>query len=371
MGFRGFRGSRRGRLGLVACLPFALLPLVGEAGPAEEGKWSEVLEWPVSATHSHLLPTGKVMFFGEFDEGLEPPQLWDPKTGKLSDLPKADFNIFCAGHSFLADGRLLLTGGHVESHVGVKHVRIFDPFTLKWSKAPDMNDNRWYPTNTTLPNGDVVILSGETHEAGMTNPLPQVWQAETNTLRDLVTAERTLPYYPRMFLAPNGKLFFAGPWRVNRWLDTEGTGTWFDSTRSLHGGRDYGAAVMYDTKVLIVGGGKPPTEKAEEIDLAAPSPTWRYVAPMRYPRRQLNATLLPDGTTLVTGGSSGATFDDATKPILYPELYDPATNTWKRLAPAAEYRGYHSTALLLPDGRVMTGGGRHRQSAQIFSPPYL
>ena len=71
--------------------------------------------------------------------------------------------------------------------------------------------------------------------------------------------------------------------------------------------RDYGSAVMYAPgKVLVMGGGDPPTNTAEVIDLNQPSPTWRYVGSMAFARRQLNATLLPDGNVLVTGGTSSA-----------------------------------------------------------------
>lgn len=348
------------------------VPLAARAAdPKVAGEWAPMTLFPVSMTHTHLLPTGKVMFFGEFEEGLEPPQLWDPETGLLSALPVPDYNIFCAGHSFLADGRLLVTGGHEESHVGYPYVSIFNPFTLSWSRTQSMNDNRWYPTNTTLPNGDVLVLSGETHAAGTCNELPQVWQPATGTWRNLTTAQRDVPYYPRMFLAPNGKLFYAGPQRQSRWLDPEGTGTWFESARGGYPGRAYGSAVMYGSKVLLIGGGSPPTATVEEIDLAAPNPTWVARAPMAWPRRQLNATLLPDGKVLVTGGSSSDEFDDESLPVKVPELFDPETNTWTKLAPATDYRGYHSTALLLPDGRVLTGGGRNRRSMEIFSPPYL
>jgi hypothetical protein len=49
------------------------------------------------------------------------------------------------------------------------------------------------------------------------------------------------------------------------------------------------------------------------------------------------------------------------------------------MAPAAVPRLYHSTALLLPDGRVFTAGGGHPTfagdtdhfNAEIYSPPYL
>jgi len=339
--------------------------------PAEAGQWSSVMAWPLSATHTSLLPTGRVMFFGEFAQGDDPPGLWDPATGGLSRLPLPGYNIFCAGHSFLADGRLLITGGHIESHVGLEDASLWDPFHSTWTRLPDMNDGRWYPTNVTLANGDVMVISGETVGTGIMNELPQRYLAATGTWRDMTTARLKLPYYPRMFLAPNGRLFLAGPQRVSRFMDPGGTGAWVTGPSSNYGTRSYAPAVYLDGRVLLIGGGDPPTATAEMIDLNVASPVWRYMAPMSTARRQHNATLLPDGTVLVTGGSRGSGFDNKSAPVFHAEVYDPVTNHWTRLASNTIYRGYHATAVLLPDGRVLSAGGRNANSAEIFSPPYL
>ena len=339
--------------------------------PAEVGQWSSVMAWPLSATHTSLLPTGRVMFFGEFAQGDDPPGLWDPATGGLGRLTAPGYNIFCAGHSFLADGRLLIAGGHIESHVGLEDASLWDPFTSRWTRLPDMNDGRWYPTNVTLANGDVMVISGETVGTGIMNEIPQRYLAATGTWRDMTTARLKLPYYPRMFLAPNGRLFLAGPQRLSRFMEPGGTGAWFSGPSSNYGTRSYGPAVYLDGRVFLIGGGDPPTATVEQIDLNVASPVWRYMAPMSTPRRQHNATLLPDGTVLVTGGSRGSGFDDKTSPVFHAEVYDPATNRWTRLASNTLYRGYHATAVLLPDGRVLSAGGRNANSAEIFSPPYL
>ncbi len=349
-----------------------LLALPAQAQtPAETGAWSPVMTWPISATHASLQPDGRVMFFGEFGEGSLPPQRWDPITNTLTALPTAGYNIFCAGHSYLADGRLLVTGGHVTSHVGLNDASIFNPFTASWTRLPDMNAGRWYPTNTTLPSGEVVVLSGERNGVGDINDLPQVFQPSTSTWRNLTSARRVIPYYPRTFTAPNGRVYYASPERSTRWLSTSGTGTWFTGPLSNFGTRSYGPAVIYDGQVLLIGGGDPPTETVEHIDLRSSSPVWQYRAPMSVRRRQHNATLLPDGTVLVIGGSSGSGFNNSAAPVFHAEVYNPTTNTWTTLASNAVYRGYHSTALLLPDGRVLSAGGRNQRNAEVFSPPYL
>ena len=339
---------------------------------ATTGQWSPAITWPQSAVHTHLLPSGKVLFTSEFQFG-DAPRIWDPATDQITDAPGVDYNPFCAGHAFLGDGKLLVAGGHVTSHVGLSYASIFDPATSTWSRIPPMNGPRWYPTAVTLASGEAMVLAGETTGPGVNNPLPQVWQPATQTWRDLVTAQASIPYYPRTIVGPDGRVFIAGPARLTQFLDTSGTGAWMSVGNMNFGpNRTYGAAVLYDEgKILIVGGGDPPTATAEVIDLKAPSPKWRMVAPMSVARRQLNATVLPDGKVLVTGGSSGSGFDNHATPVFQSEVWDPATETWTTLASASVYRGYHSTALLLPDGRVLVAGGRNEVRQQIFSPPYL
>ncbi|MCP3142327.1 galactose oxidase-like domain-containing protein [Pyxidicoccus xibeiensis] len=362
---------------VFTCCLIAGLVLAGTAraqtAPADVGVWSSVMTWPISATHTHLQPDGKVMFFGEFGEGDDPPRRWDPVTNAVTSLPRTDpvYNIFCAGHSYLADGKLLVTGGHIESHVGLPDASLFDAATSSWTRLPDMNAGRWYPTNTTLSNGDVMVLSGEVSGVGDINEIPQRYLASTRTWRTMTGARLDMPYYPRTFLAPDGRLFLAGPSRISRWMTVSGTGAWTTGPSSRFGSRSYGPAVLLDGRVYLIGGGDPPTATVERIDLRASSPSWEYVASMLTARRQHNATLLPDGKVLVTGGSRGSGFDNSGSPVLNAEVYDPAANKWTRLASNTVYRGYHATALLLPDGRVLSAGGRNRRTAEVYSPPYL
>ncbi|MCY1023279.1 galactose oxidase-like domain-containing protein [Pyxidicoccus sp. MSG2] len=360
--------------GLVAVLSGVLLlagPARAQTAASDVGAWSSVMSWPITATHASLQPDGRVMFFGEFDEGDDPPRRWDPATNAVTSLARPGYNIFCAGHSYLADGRLLITGGHIESHVGLRDASLYNTATGAWTHLPDMNAGRWYPTNTTLANGDVMVLSGEINGSGDINELPQRYLAGSKTWRNMTGARLKLPYYPRMFLAPDGRLFYAGPQRASRWMNTSGTGSWSSGPSSSFGTRSYGPAVILDGRVFLIGGGDPPTATVETIDLNASSPSWKFVASMSTARRQHNATILPDGRVLVTGGSRGSGFDNADSPVLYAELYDPATNRWTRLASNTVYRGYHATAVLLPDGRVMSAGGRKRRTAEVYSPPYL
>ena len=176
-----------------------------------------------------------------------------------------------------------------------------------------------------------------------------------------------------MLLAPNGRVFDAGPSATTRYLNTSGTGAWSDVATRVGGVRDYGSAVMYAPgKVLVMGGDSPPKNTAEVIDLNAASPSWRAVDSMQFGRRHHNATLLPDGKVLVTGGTAAPGFNDPSGHVDAAELWDPATEDWTTLASSSGIpRVYHSAALLLPDGRVLSTGGNGFPQTEIYSPPYL
>jgi hypothetical protein len=336
-----------------------------------QGQWTALSTWPTRAVHTTLLPDGRVFFVSYYTESTQ-PHIWDPATDTFSPTAASAYELFCAGHTSLADGRVFIAGGHIADYVGFAHAIIFDPSSNSFKTLPDMNQGRWYPTTTVLPNGDVLVVSGDINANTNTNPLPQVYQFASNSWRSLTTAQLVQPLYPVMFVAPNGKVFAAGPNRQSRYLSTSGTGAW-SNVALMSVLRDYGPGIMYESgKVLMVGGGDPPTATAEIIDLNAATPAWKLTGSMHFARRQHNAVILPDGKVFISGGSSAAGFDTSTSPVLPSEMWDPATGQFTVMASIAVYRGYHSTALLLPDGRVLSAGGNvGGPNAQIFSPPYL
>ncbi len=338
---------------------------------AQVGQWSSVFPAPIVQLHLHLLPDGTVLSWGRIGD----PQVWDPATGVFTAVPSPAL-LFCAGHDFLADGRLLVAGGHVSDDHGLPATSVFDAATRSWQVGSPMARGRWYPTNTMLPNGQVLTVAGR-DESGAVVPIPEVWDG--TSWRQLTTASLALEYYPRDFVAPDGRVFYAGEEQPSRWLDVTGTGSWSDGPRrNFPAWRGYGSAVMYEPgKVLYVGGGDPPTNTAEVIDLNAASPAWTYTGAMAFARRHMNATLLPTGDVLVTGGTSAPGFNNAAGAVHAAELWSPTTGTWTTLASNAVIRMYHSTTLLLPDGRVLhTGSGDGANAPrelnyELFSPPYL
>jgi galactose oxidase len=364
--------------GASGTTPAQALTTVTVTGAASvTGQWAPVQTWPFMAAHAHLLSNGSVLFWPSFGNGNN-PTLWNPATNSFSTPPKAPYNIFCSGHSMLQDGRLFDAGGHAGNQSdGLISSSVYDPGLNTWTQMSDMNAPRWYPTNTTLPNGDVLVVSGYT-TTGTFNTLPQMWHPATNTWLSLTNAQLMQSLYPMMFVAPNGNVFNVGPDRITRSLNTSGTGAWTTiGNFNYSGTRDYGSSAIFDGKVLLAGGdgsgtSAPATNSAEMIDLTAATPIWQSTSSMSIARRQFNLTILADGKLLASGGSGGFGFDNQNSPVYPSEMWDPATGKWTTMDSITVYRGYHSTALLLPDGRVLSAGGEQTgASAEIYSPPYL
>jgi Domain of unknown function (DUF1929)/Glyoxal oxidase N-terminus len=377
---------------------------------ATSGKWDPKVDWSIVPLHIHLLPTGKILAWGKFENGtmvMGDPRLWDPSVGAptTATVVKADTMLFCSGHSFMADGTLMVSGGHKLDDRGLDVTNFFNPSTEQWTAGPKMAKGRWYPTVTELPDGRMITVAGKDTTRSVVL-VPEIWGDPTDPTHwvPLPGASLVLPYYPRDFVAPNGRVFMAGERTTSRWLDVDATGaggrgTWTTGPAHIWPfNRDYGSAVMYDAgKILYVGGGgdatwdtpdsksSTPTATAEkiDIDLTHGTPTWQSAGSLPTPRRHLNATVLPDGKVLVTGGLSGGGFNNLATAQHAAELWDPATNGWTALASNSVDRGYHSVSLLLPDATVLHGGSGNatvpgtttpypdEENHEIFHPPYL
>ena len=125
---------------------------------------------------------------------------------------------------------------------------------------------------------------------------------------------------------------------------------------------------------MIFGGGNPATATTEIIDLSAATPVWQFGPSMTQPRIQMNATILPNGKVLATGGSRND--EDALTASLAGDLYDPVANSFSPAGANAFPRLYHSNALLLPDATVLLMGGNpqrgnYERRLEIYSPAYL
>jgi hypothetical protein len=388
----------------VTSAPINLSALPAEAAT---GKWGPLVNWDIVPLHMHLLPTGKLLAWGKFEPGgtvMGMPRLWDPASGPPTGAREivVDTMLFCSGHAFMPDGRLLISGGHKEDAKGIDVTNIFDPTSETFVPGlPKMAFGRWYPTVTELTDGRMLTMAGR-DSAGKVVTTPEIW--ENNQWVKLPGAGTLeIPYYPRNFIDPkNSLVFMAGERIMSRWFDPDGSaaggrGRWINGPSHIwQFNRDYGTAAMYEPgKILVAGGGgnsgwgtpdaksATPTATAEKIDLNAGTPTWQSAGSMSAPRRHLNSTILPDGQVLITGGTSGGGFVNINEGLAEKaaEEWNPATNQWTTLAANSVMRVYHSVSILLPDATVLHGASGNAMvgavpvpdepNHEIFSPPYL
>ena len=366
--------------------------------PALIGQWSSPVDLPLVAINMTLLHDGRVLMWDGGPEciGSTSARVWDPVSGVTTHVPipyfsHQDDDIFCSAQVLLPDGRVMVIGGHDcdGPHLGIAMVNFFDPRTMTWTRGPDMDFRRWYPTATLLANGKVLVTGGSVFTTTDYVPIPELYDPVTNTWTRLDAANAVIPNYAFMFQMPDGRMLAAGSDEAKmatRILDLN-TQTWSTVDPTI---LDAGSAVMYlPGKVMKTGSSylSPPADNGGSVpsaattyvlDMTAPSPAWQQTESMEFPRTHLNLTILPDGTVLATGGSTDIGGVNPANAVYAAELWDPATQTWTTLSSAQVPRLYHSTATLLPDGRVVSAGGGHNYfnniaypNAEFFSPPYL
>jgi hypothetical protein len=340
--------------------------------------------------HIASLSNGKIAVWDGFDAALNSERVWDPATGAFDPVPSGR-NLFCAGHLTLPDGRLFIAGGHIAANVGLKDTHIYNPTSRTWFRGTDMARGRWYPTATTLPDGRILVVSGDNitlNAPGMPTPLkngsetlPEIYDVANNTWTPLPSGQRRMPLYPFMFVLPDGRVVDAGPDLQTRTLNVA-TGQWTSVTSSTVDGH---SAVMYRPGKILKSGtwadvdypGILATNRAQTIDFNQANPTWQDTGSMHYGRSYHTLTALPDGTVLATGGMSESDGIDHSKAVFPAEIWNPSTGVWSEMAANQRPREYHSSAILLQDGRVLLAGGgafataQNEANAEIFSPPYL
>ncbi len=354
------------------------------------GQWSPLMSWPMVAIHSVLMDNGKVLQFDGWQQP-EPTQVWDPSTQTFTTQTAPD-SIFCAGVAELPDGRVITVGGFgglSTGNQGIVDTTIFNPATQTWTRMADMHYPRWYPDLTELSDGRYVAISGNSTSDTTWADTPEVYDPSANTwtvLSKVSTSQIHEEEYPFSYLVPNGDVFTIGPLEDKSFLLDANNQTWTQVGGAS--GITNGSSVMYRPgKILYTGGtptqasSSPASASSATIDLTAATPAWHPAASMHDARVYHTLTMLADGTVLAVGGEktwgqTGTT--ETTGGVLPSEIWDPNSGQWTVVGSTGTTRGYHSTALLMPDGTVLVAGSGHanpgypgQDSAQIYSPPYL
>ena len=356
------------------------------AAPVDVGQWAAPVQIGGQAIHAVLMHNGEVLFFSYIEgnpavDHTSYVGTWDYRTGMSRQAPLGyERDIFCCGMNSLPDGRQFVSGGH-DPHTGkrsdpngVLETDLYDPDTRSWSRGPLMSESRWYPTNMGMPSGRTLIIGGGEENSKLSVKIDS-YDPGTNTRTTLpATANRAVGMYPRLHLGPDGRIVKTGPARRVDFFDPA-SDSWSQGPSMSFGARQAGGSVLLSggDRVLAFGGrttsSAQPTASAEILNLTG-TPRWQATGSLRFARAHANGVVLPDGTVLAVGGGQSGTI---TGPQRTAELYDPATGRWTLMASQVAGRMYHSTALLLPDGRVFSGGqsGPHANTVELFSPPYL
>lgn len=433
-------------------MPDDPIPGPTSTDPAVIGAWSLPFEGQVPAISAALLPNGDVLYWGGvearerdnvffLDSPYEADQiaLLHPPYGatdvELLDVPSELGDFFCAGLTILGDGRVLVAGGSRWQDLmdpdyqgfvsGLAEAWIYTPSTKTWERAADMNWARWYPTLMTAWDGNAMAFGGIDHLTQPQTMIGQVEKLASGVWTDLpATADNVLPMYPRIFTVPGGPmkgdLFFEtsatlwGPfgehpleplWNIEQLLDNQ-TRSWSFVGPSLFGARQHAGTLMlplskgadgqYTARILTFGGSlgrSIASTPLTEITTLGEVVEHQMADALTHPRWMANGVLLPDGSVLAVGGGmyDNVYVHGQDNPAVHvAEQYDPATDEWGQRAPQAVDRMYHSSALLLPDGRVLSGGhvplpvpwAAFRDNMdfeaqvvetrlEIFEPPYL
>lgn len=368
---------------------------------ATKGVWRLLdFDTQVNPVHAALLHTGGVLLFAGSGNDVDRFNARDYRTrvwhypADRFDAPATPIDLFCVGQAFLPDGRLLAAGGtarYVPSFFGLRDALIFNPASLTWTRAPSMAGGRWYPGLLELADGRVLAIAGLGAD-GPLNEVPEIY-SDTPPRWSTVRSPGRWPMYAHLFLLRDGRIFYSGgQFEGNNGVPPSMWNLSTGATTAVRGltaadMRNQAASVLLppaqDQRVMIMGGGAVGPDHHQHVhavpdvcvvDLAATTPAYRSVAAMHHARMHLCGVLLPDRTVLVSGGSALA--EDAAVAALEAEIFNPATQTWALAATARLARLYHSIALLMPDGKVITAGSNPVQKneelrIEVYWPPYL
>ena len=374
--------------------------------------WSPVIPLAVNAIGVANLPNGNLLLWSAYsqftyegDIGTSSGQtytgIFNPRTNtssaSLITIPGAD--MFCSGTAVLPDGTVLVNGGSSSPKTS-----LYNPATSTWTADAEMNTPRGYEADALLSNSSVLTFGGSwsgtrAFKNGEVWTRGNGWTVVQNLPDNNAVGPDPQGIYRGdnhmwLFAQSNGMVFQAGPSAQMNWIDTKGVGSIQSAgNRGTDPFSINGNAVLYDIGKILKVGGAPSyqqdlstttfaTNSAYLIDISqgpnAPV-SIQQLPGMTYQRAFSTSVVLPNGSVVVIGGQSIPQPFTDTAAVLVPEIWSPGTNTFSLLNPMQTPRTYHSTAILLPDGRVFVGGGgqcgtgcaQNHLNAEILTPPYL
>lgn len=426
-------------------------------------KYNEPQSFPV---HAILMKTGKILMMGgssnivydindEIDCNLikdiiaNSISIYDPKTDTLVqgppppesgmqnqlnkteciDPPPQDTyeyfgsvsltDVFCSGHSNLANGNVLVVSGtefyanqgghgpHEHHFPGLKTTLLYNPDTNSWEKVEDLRYGRWYPTTQILGNGKFLALAGHTSSRDSTlieyqgndsirhentdtdiyNPETKNWINQFNDMMSVSDNPITHPdYYPRTFLMPDGTVFFAteiGTLPVQNRVPVNANYSWDPSTNTwIQINTPFNTKSVNISETAVMLPLLPPYNNDDVAVMIIKGPDSFTIKPLSSnklwvnsgravakPRINGNSVILPNGNIMVLGGVESTNPNTDANGVRQTEIYDLRSNSWGRGSDIYNTRNYHSGAILMPDARVLIYGSNFNGGQGSFSNP--
>ncbi|MEE7475978.1 VCBS domain-containing protein [Methylobacterium hispanicum] len=386
--------------------------------PDGNGAWGKIIKDALIPIHSMVLPDGKVLAFGtdgtggDFDARFV-YSIYDPATDELKVLPNTTgTNIFCSnmavdpetGNVIIMGGDNHNTGQGAGTWSGRHDVVMFDYKTQTIRNISETDSNfalhqaRWYGTTVTLSNGEILIVGGR-DERNVGSTYAEIYNSKTGMrqltgteVKDFHDGEGTLTgtyYYPHAWQISNGSVIMieAGGSSnsghdVYR-MDVSGNGAVAKIGKLPFDTRNLTGSIMYEPDKVLVAS---TTGQVWKADLSQPTIKWELAFAIKdedgsgnlVARTNGTFVMLPDGKVAMVGGSSSGglladSLGDAQLTVLF---WDPVTGKTTYSEAQDLARMYHSTALLLPDGTIYSGGSgspgpQENANAQILTPGYL
>jgi hypothetical protein len=410
--FLGFAGnaSQAGNpdRGTIYNLDFSTPATFGEvdapsASAKQNGWWDKPATWPIVGIHAAVLTDGRVMTYGTDIGAAQGAQftydIWDPKQGFGANshltLPNnLGVDMFCSGQSLLANGRVILAGGDLRDagyNRGTKNTTFLNPTTNQLESGSPMSQARWYNSQKVMANGQVITLGGYDANAAASTT-PEVfngsnWVALTgaananafngNYIRAFATRSTMKDGVSLWIISTNGDGNYNGKIYRLEVTGNNGTGMLIDYGIRLPGyySWDRPVAQIASDKVLFqLNDGSTVIVNLPNDGGINSIPSIESAGTLSQPRPWSEMVVLPTGEVLAINGSRAS--NQLVDVAYHGEIWNPSTKTWRKVASQLRPRLYHSTAVLLADGKVMTIGSGSpaptlEMNAQAFLPPYF
>jgi hypothetical protein len=353
----------------------------------EPGRWEDLGDPgdTFGGTNSGvLLPDGRMMFCHDTMD----PLVYDPTSGAKS-YPEGSGRIQgCHAVTLRPDGKVMYVGGADQPVYGpgTPQVKTFDPVMSEWTIEPELKGARWYPSMVALPDGELLTVGGggvdnplRVNTAELMDPVSREWTLtdeisignEVSPIVLLYTGEVLMTHRPPQLFNPSTK-----QWRL--------AGDFIQGDRMANGDHaDHELQMLADGTVVAIGFKTFTDSFGSLLELYDPSTDmWRLGASLAPIRSRASTVQLPDGRIVVMGGYKEEDTDSSPvnewNELSLTDLYDPPSDSWRRLANMNVAREYHAMPVLAPDGRVIIVGGEGSPGnepaasrLEAFSPPYL